>query len=195
MIVKLPAPRERFLCRGTFIAAEETGARHLSGSGACSRGFVLSPEATELVGVDVGLSRGGQFPVEGTTASIRLRAGGPSGSVLGEADAFVAAGPNTPVHFDFDPPIPVAPGQTYVIEWINHDMGPIWLSWLGHAVDSYPPGEAYHCFGGTYDPTVDFNFNAYRQVPDVPATSGWGSMVLALLLLTASALVFRRVGA
>lgn len=141
-------------------------------NGSVHQGFV--PSADNLVAVGLRLMAGSAFPAEGTSTTARIRDGSSSGTVLGEATAFVA-GPlpaNTQllVQFDFST-ITLTPGNTYLIEWVTPPTTV--LMWIGSTGDPYASGTAYSCSGNPWPVAgTDFNFVTYAAPPPPEPTSG-----------------------
>jgi hypothetical protein len=137
-------------------------------NGSVHQGFV--PAADNLVAVELRLMAGSAFPTEGASTTARIRDGSSSGTVLGEATAFVA-GPlsaNTQmlVRFDFSA-ITLTPGNTYLIEWVTPPTTV--LMWVGQGGDPYGSGTAYSCSGNPWPVTgTDFNFVTYEAEPPPP---------------------------
>jgi hypothetical protein len=141
-------------------------------NGSVHQGFV--PSADNLVAVELRLMAGSAFPDAGTTTTARIRDGGTSGTVLGEASASVAgplsANTQVLVRFDFTE-IALTPGNLYTIEWVTPPTTE--LMWVGKTGDPYPSGTAYSCSGNPWPiPTggtgTDFNFVTYEADPPPP---------------------------
>lgn len=134
------------------------------GSGSLFQG--LTPSRRLLSAVDLRMRKGGSFPGEGTTLTVRIHASDPSGSVVGAAASAVSANdPFTPlVHFDFSPPLALEPQGTFVIEFAT--VHPAVISWMGRNDNPYAGGTAYDCIGIASSQT-DFNFMTH-----VPGDSG-----------------------
>ena len=129
-------------------------------NGSIYQGF--TPSASPLVAVELHFRFGGGFPAEGASATVKIRQGGPSGTVLGTATTYVsgprATGSKHLVHFDF-PAIVVTPGDLYIIEW-TLQQGPIFWSWFATEGNPYPGGTTYGCTGVPI-PGRDFSFYTY----------------------------------
>jgi len=129
-------------------------------NGSIYQGF--TPSAGPLVAVELHVRFGGGFPAEGASATVKIRQGGPSGTVLGTATTYVSGPRSTGskhlVHFDF-PAIVVTPGELYIIEWALQ-QGAIHWSWFTTDGNPYPGGTAYGCTGVPI-PARDFNFITY----------------------------------
>ena len=111
----------------------------------------FTPSASLLMAVDLRLRvGGGPFPSEGFETTINIRSDNPAGTILGTATTLVPGpqnvGTELEVRFDLSPGIAIAPGDTYVIEWISPPEGGVIFTWMG-ADDSYPGGTAFGCSG------------------------------------------------
>jgi hypothetical protein len=113
--------------------------------------------ASNLGAVSLQLRPGGGFPAAGTSTTIRIRSGGPSGKVLASASAFVEANftSGAPwVWFPLSPPLVTKPGDVLAVEWLSPapagtPAGTI-LTWVGDPNDPYPGGMAYSgCLGSS----------------------------------------------
>lgn len=134
---------------------------------------VLSP----LSAVELRLRAGGSVPSGGTSTSINIRDGSPTGAILGSATAFVP-GPVTDqvlVRYVFTSPISVTPGSPLVIEWLSpapagQPAGTI-LTWMGTTTNPYAGGTMFGC-GQTAAPDIDLNFRTFwgPQVDPVVAS-------------------------
>ncbi len=129
----------------------------------------FTPTASPLATLELRLRAGGSFPDEGVTTTVNIRAGTPTGAVLGTATAFVpgpqATGTQLVVVFSFFPAIMVTPGSTVVIEWPSPapagvEAGAI-LTWMGRTDDPYPDGNMFGCFGAAAVPDNDLNFRTF----------------------------------
>ncbi len=124
----------------------------------------FTPTASPLVTLKLRLRAGGSFPDEGVTTTVNIRAGTPTGAVLGTATAFVpgpqATGTQLVVLFSFFPAIMVTPGSTVVIEWLSPapagvEAGTI-LTWMGRTDNPYPDGNMFGC---NQSPVLDNDLN------------------------------------
>jgi hypothetical protein len=116
------------------------------------------------------LRAGGSFPAGGVATTINLRDGAPAAAVLGTATAVVPGpqpvGEQVVIQFHFTPPIPVAAGGPYLIEWLSPapagvPAGTI-LTWMGREDDPYPGGNAFGCTRIAV-PENDLNFVTYTD--------------------------------
>jgi hypothetical protein len=131
------------------------------------------PTADELVAVDLRLFLVGLFPTEGTSTSIRIHIGGPTDPVLGVASAMLHESGLT--HFDFDPPLPLTPGNLYAIELHIPSETEWQLEWALTGDNPYPGGPAWGCTGNPI-PDIDFNFITYAsQSPPVAHDNGYST--------------------
>ena len=126
-------------------------------NGSNYQGF--TPNASPLVAAELHYRFGGGFPAEGASATVKIRQGGPSGTVLGSATTHVSGprpvGSKHLVQFNF-PAIAVIPGELYIIEWALQ-QGPMLWSWFATEGNPYPGGTAYGCTGVPV-PDRDFSF-------------------------------------
>ncbi len=141
--------------------------------GCGATGFSLyqsfTPTASPLVTLELRLRAGGSFPDAGVSTTVNIRAGTPTGAVLGTATAFVpgpqATGTQLLVTFSFFPAIGLTPGSTVVIEWLSPAPAPVEagaiLTWMGRTDDPYPDGNMFGCFGAAAVPENDLNFRTF----------------------------------
>ena len=116
----------------------------------------FTPTVSQLVAVELRLKSGGGFPAEGVNTNVNIRSGSPAGPVLGSSTTFVPSATGMDlVHFAFDTPIAMVPGETYLIEW--YPATPIIYGWIGREDDPYPGGSAFFSYGAP-DPDKDYNF-------------------------------------
>jgi hypothetical protein len=162
------------LCEGSAIHSHGCGdlGRPLFQSFTCG--------GSNVGAVSLRLRPGGSFPAGGTTTTIRIRSGGPSGAVLATATAAVepatstSMGPTSTgapwVRFEISPPLSTQPGDVLAIEWLSPAPAgapaAAILSWLGDPNDPYPAGMAYSGCGGAPAPTpaIDHDFKTFVAV-------------------------------
>lgn len=108
------------------------------------------PGATPLAALAI---EARDVPAGGERARLRVRAGSPSGPILGEAHADIAA--DGWIRFDFTDALVVQLDHYYLIEWVEPQS---W--WACRDDDPYRRGEAYNC-GGVVLPDRDFNFRTW----------------------------------
>jgi outer membrane protein assembly factor BamB len=127
----------------------------------------FTPSAYFLWGTDLRLRAGGDFPDNGYHTTIRIRSDALDGAELATATVFVPGpqdtGTQPVVRFRFSPPVPVTPGDPYVIEWITPEEGDIVLTWMVVEGDPYLGGTAFGCQGISI-PNEDFVFITYAIV-------------------------------
>jgi hypothetical protein len=129
------------------------------------------PAKSNLSAVELRLRAGSAFPTTDVTTTIRIRASSPTGTVLAESSASVAANQanltQLVVRFEFDA-LALTPGGTYFIEWDT--PANTTLSWMGaDDVDHYAAGSAYSCAGSVWKGGItDFNFTTYATVASSP---------------------------
>lgn len=122
-------------------------------------GQEFTPSQTPMVAADVELARA-NFAGD-ANITVRVRDATIDGTILGEVTQIV---PETLVgeewiHFDLPTPVPLAPGQIYVLEVETDNATHAWVQAGGG--DPYPGGDAIR--NGSVSPTVDFSFRTYSQ--------------------------------
>ena len=159
------------------------------------------PTQSNLSAVDLRLRAGIAFPSTDVTTTARIRAGSPTGTVLGESSAVVSGGQvhlaESVVRFEFQG-LNLTPGETYLIEWDTPASAT--LTWMGASdADHYPAGTAYTCVGSVWPGSnTDFSFTTYATVASSPcqrierladlvedSSSGPGAACLHRMLATA----------
>lgn len=123
----------------------------------------FTPSVSPLAAVDLMFIQGYNFPETGFSITIQIRAGSVNGEVVGTATTLKLYDSEPTVRFHFSPPIPVIPGQTYVIEWITPDTNHI-LYMIANKANTYDGGKGYGCLKIPMDPEEDFIFTTYSIV-------------------------------
>jgi Ca2+-binding RTX toxin-like protein len=123
----------------------------------------FTPAVPKLARVELRMRVGPAFPAAGAHTTIRVRAGSPSGAILGTATTFIPApqlpGQQLVVGFSFPSPLVVTPGNTFVVEWVAAN-GTI-LSWMVRTDNPYSRGHMFGCTGVAV-PGNDMNFVTFR---------------------------------
>jgi thioredoxin 1 len=128
----------------------------------------FTPTAATLGAVSLQFRPGNAFPPAGCPATVKVRAGKTDGEVIGSATATVpppGAVAEPTVIFAFEPPLKLAPGQVYVIEWLPPEGGDAALSCMATEKDTYSGGTA---FGpdGTALAGQDLAFATFKELPN-----------------------------
>jgi hypothetical protein len=106
----------------------------------------FTPGVSPLGRVELRARANGGFPGGGTSNTIHIRDGSPSGPILASATTQVqaAGGADVWADFQFDPALVTEVGQVLVIEW---DLAGTELSWYQQDPGTYPDGGGFDCFG------------------------------------------------
>jgi hypothetical protein len=125
-----------------------------------TQGF--TPAMSRLAAIDLLIQADAESTLSSTTLSVR--SGSPIGPVVGvvtlspplalETDA---SGVIT-LRFEFDPPVALAVGSRYVIEWAMPQKG--FSAWRFSGTNAYPGGVSYNC-SGIPTPANDFCFTTW----------------------------------
>lgn len=124
-------------------------------------GQTFTPTVNNLVAVDLNLD----IP-SAVNVTVSIYEGNPNGPRLGSVTRQVVEDGWS--HFDFEPPIPLTPGQSYAIRGTSNNFLTDWRERKG-AGPNYPFGVAWICDGiGCIerDDDADKSFRTYFEVPD-----------------------------
>jgi len=130
-------------------------------------GQTFTPTASDLSGVDIFLSSS-VLQTRSVTVSIWQDTNFVPGTELGSVTRELTI-PNVPFndpvefHFDFDPPITLIPGETFVI---TIDTGVQSIGSPGNNANLYPDGGAFQ-FGPPVGQFVDIGFRTYFESPTI----------------------------
>jgi len=147
----------------------------------------FTPTVGQLVAVDLRIDNTGLDILDATVRIIS-----PEGFILGEASASVPPSPwpGELIQFDFDPPIDITPGDTYVIA-ATSSIPEAPLGWVGRDDNPYPGGMLVSWALRSF-PNVDLNFITYGPETRPPIPEFEASIVIMVSVAVMSLLLFRR---
>ncbi|TVP54084.1 MAG: hypothetical protein EA351_13845, partial [Gemmatimonadales bacterium] len=137
-------------------------------TGGCASGSTFqsfTPGASPLARVELRARAFGGFPVSGTSNTIHIRDGSPTGPILVSATSQVQAtgGADVWADFQFSPALVTEPGQVLVIDW---DLGGTQLGWYLEDPGTYGGGTGFGCGVAPLPISIDRSFRTSSfQVP------------------------------
>jgi len=124
--------------------------------GDIGQGFV--PSGDELSRVSTQLAWGGSFPAAGVDIELKVHQGDYFGPEIGSTTVHVPEGASSLVDFVFEPPLPLVPGDVYVLRMPVEN--PAEYTWMATTGNTYPDGSWYGCTGVPSD-AYDSHFITY----------------------------------